>query len=452
MRMIRAGRHKRPARPSLMAAAAAMLAAVPLPALAQAPPAALEDAVRAIAGDNPGIADFYRARGYRPLWIEQSRPTPATFELLRLVNGAWWDGLDPAMLGASQLDRALAGARDGSARALAIAELAASHSLVAHVAALRRPSKAHIIYADPELAPAPPPARAALEAAAAAPSLTAFVKDIGWMHPLYGKLREAGIAEDGARRGRELQAELVRINLDRARMLPVDRGQRYILVDAAAATLTMYQERQPIGSMRVVVGRPSDPTPMMAGLIRYAVINPYWNVPPDLVADRIASHVVNDGMSHLTAKRYQVLSDWSDQAKVVDPAEIDWSAVAAGQRELRVRQLPGPANAMGKMKFMFPNALGVYLHDTPDTELFSEAARLFSAGCVRLEQAPLLARWLYGKPLLSRSNEPEYKVPLPEPVPVYLTYLTAYPQDGRIAYRTDVYKRDSAQLAALAGS
>lgn len=425
--------------------------AIAPPALAQVPPAALESALAATTKIDPGIPAFYRQRGYRPLWIEGSRPAPAAVRLIELISSAQWDGIDPERLGATGLARALAKARGGSPRALAKAELAATQSFVAYISALRRPGKTKFLYTDASLVPSPPRPRAALEEAAAAPRLADYVAKIGWMHPLYGQLREAAIAEDGARRGREYQAQLVRINLDRARMLPVDRGQRYIVVDAAAATLTMYEGGQARDSMRVVVGRATDPTPLMAGLIRYTVINPYWNVPSDLVAERIASRVIKEGQPYLAAKRYQILSDWSDNPKLIDPATIDWAAVAAGRRELRMRQLPGPGNAMGKMKFMFPNAQGIYLHDTPDAELFSEAARLFSAGCVRLQAAPRLAKWLYGKPLVIRSKRPEQKVPLPQPVPVYLTYLTAAPENGQVTYRTDVYQRDIAQLAAFAG-
>jgi murein L,D-transpeptidase YcbB/YkuD len=96
------------------------------------------------------------------------------------------------------------------------------------------------------------------------------------------------------------------------------------------------------------------------------------------------------------------------------------------------------------MKFMFPNRLGVYLHDTPERDLLREASRQFSAGCVRVEDAPRLARWLFGRPLnVPRRGPPEQHVNLPEPVPVYITYLTAAPEGERIAYRTDVYNRDT---------
>ena len=143
---------------------------------------------------------------------------------------------------------------------------------------------------------------------------------------------------------------------------------------------------------------------MMAALLRYTSLRPYWNVPPDLAAERIAPNVVKHGPAYLRQKGYQLLSDWSDKARVISPAGVDWAAVAAGRKEVRLRQLPGPANSMGDMKFMFPNAQGIYLHDTPQDELFGEAARLFSGGCVRLEAAHRLGAWLYGKPLKARGK------------------------------------------------
>ncbi|HEX6218301.1 MAG TPA: L,D-transpeptidase family protein, partial [Sphingomicrobium sp.] len=126
-----------------------------------------------------------------------------------------------------------------------------------------------------------------------------------------------------------------------------------------------------------------------------------------------------------------------------------WQAVADGRVEVRVRQLPGPGNSMGRMKFMFPNTEGIYLHDTPDKELLTEASRLFSGGCVRLEDAPRLARWMFGKPLNPKGARTEQKVPLPQPVPVYITYLTAVPSGSSIAYFDDIYGRDAARTAQL---
>jgi murein L,D-transpeptidase YcbB/YkuD len=244
--------------------------------------------------------------------------------------------------------------------------------------------------------------------------------------------------------------QVIRLNLERARALPADLGRRHIVVDAAASRLWLYENGRVRDTMRVIVGKPAEPTPMLAGFVRYAMVNPYWNVPPDLVRIRVAENVLSKGVSYLKTMRHEVLSGWDDNAKVLDPKKVDWKAVAAGTKEVRVRQLPGKNNMMGKMKFMFPNDLGVYLHDTPEKDLFQDADRRFSSGCVRVEDAPRLAKWLFGKPLTTKSKTPEQQVDLPEPVPVYLTYFTVMPAEQGIAFREDVYHRDQAQFAAMA--
>jgi murein L,D-transpeptidase YcbB/YkuD len=201
--------------------------------------------------------------------------------------------------------------------------------------------------------------------------------------------------------------------------------------------------------MRVVVGKATMPTPMMAALIRYAAVNPYWNVPADLAAERIAPNALKEGPRYLKQQGYVVLSDWTKDATVVDPSTIDWKAVADGKVLIRVRQNPGSYNAMGRMKFMFPNEAGVYLHDTPNKDLLLEDARLFSGGCVRLEDAPRMAKWLYGRPLVvTKGMKPEQHVDLDQPVPVYLAYLTAVPSGGRTVFYDDIYSQDQPRLAS----
>ncbi|WP_129790854.1 L,D-transpeptidase family protein [Sphingosinicella sp. CPCC 101087] len=238
-------------------------------------------------------------------------------------------------------------------------------------------------------------------------------------------------------------------NIERARAIPAHSGGRYILVDAAAARLWLVEDGRFTGSMRVVVGKRDMQTPAMAGLIRFAVLNPYWNLPPDLIRDR-ARKVLRRGPKAMAAERLQILSDWSRSARVLKPSEVDWPAVAAGRRYVNLRQRPGPHNMMGAIKFMMPNDLGIYLHDTPFREHFARDDRRISSGCVRLEDAQRLARWLFGGRAPGASGAAEQRVELPEPVPVYITYLTAVPSRGRIRFQPDRYGRDRAMLAQLA--
>jgi len=128
---------------------------------------------------------------------------------------------------------------------------------------------------------------------------------------------------------------------------------------------------------------------------------------------------------------------------------VDWQGVVAGRVNVHMRQRPGPANSMGRMKFMFPNEQGIWLHDTPEREKIDEASRLESNGCVRLEDAPRFARWLFnGRPPRAQGARPEQKVDLPQKVPIYLTYLTAVPSGTSIVYFDDFYGKDRTQRMA----
>jgi murein L,D-transpeptidase YcbB/YkuD len=226
-----------------------------------------------------------------------------------------------------------------------------------------------------------------------------------------------------------------------------------VIVNPPAARLYMYENGQVVDSMRVVAGRP-DPiaqTPMMNAFIRYVALNPYWNSPPDITARRLAPNVVARGRAYLNEKGYELVDQFGDNAHVLNPMSVDWRAVVAGRVQVNLRQKPGPANSMGRMKFMFPNPEGIWLHDTPEKEKIEEAARLQSNGCVRLEDAPRFARWLFnGRPPKPQGARPEQKVNLPAMVPIYITYLTAVPSGTSIVYFDDFYGKDRAAARRIA--
>ncbi len=234
------------------------------------------------------------------------------------------------------------------------------------------------------------------------------------------------------------------------RALPTEPGKRYVLVDVPAARLWIYEDGKAKDTMRVIVGNREQETPMLAVNIRYAEVNPYWNIPLDLVKDRVAPRVLSQGLGSLEARRFEELSDFTDAATVMDPAGIDWQAVADGRLEVRVRQLPGDGNSMGAIKFMMPNDYGIYLHDTPDKSLFAQPERWISNGCVRVEDAGRLAEWLFGRPPQEGTLDPDVRVDLAAPVPVFITYMTAAPSaDGSVAFMPDPYGRDVRALAQM---
>ncbi|HEX8414592.1 MAG TPA: L,D-transpeptidase family protein [Sphingomicrobium sp.] len=382
------------------------------------------------------IASFYGARGFRPFWTDDSAA-----QLVEMLGDAEADGLDPASFPVEELKRlqAVPNLRPNL-------DVALTQAFVSYVRALRTPAKTEeMVYVDAALAP-DRQEQGLLQSAAAAPSLRAHLNEVRRMHPLYESLRFAlaRLRRDGDN-GTGLPdaryEQLLVTNMDRLRALPANPARRYILVDTASARLWLYENGQPRDEMRVIVGKQQMQTPVLAGLIRYAVRNPYWNLPPDLIRAR-AAEVARSGPEVLEREQIELLSGWDADAWPLDPSEVDWAQVAAGTKKLRMRQLPGADNMMGSVKFMLPNRLGIYLHDTPQRGYFARDDRRLSSGCVRVADAPRLSRWLLQGAEPDNFGMPEERVDLPEPVPVFLVYLTALPERGKIVVQRDGYNLD----------
>jgi len=293
-------------------------------------------------------------------------------------------------------------------------------------------------------------------------ALSSAVKSFQDVHGLKGD----GIAGAGTvtalNRGAQYYEQLIIINMERAKRLPAPEEQRkYAIVDAGGARLSLWDNGRKTDEMKVVVGKAETATPMMAAYIRYASVNPYWNVPPELVRNLIGPRVVAQGVSYLTEREYQVLTDFGENAQLIEPSAVDWRAVVDGSKEIRLRRLPSPANSMGMMKFMLPNYFGIYLHDSPEKEHFTKNELWISNGCVRVEDYKRFASWLFGG-YVPKGKDPkiEAEVDLPQPVPVYMTYLTVQPTSDGVRFLADPYGRDahlmerfgSRMVAAVGGS
>lgn len=265
-------------------------------------------------------------------------------------------------------------------------------------------------------------------------------------------LKVDGIAGEDAIASLNLGAEhyehVVMINMERARRLPAP-GElvRHIIVDTGSATVLMYDHDKLAGSMRAAVGAKDTQTPMMAALIRYANVNPYWNIPTSLQVKLIAPRVLEQGLKYLADRKDEVFAEGTANSPPIDPATVDWQAVRDGKLTLRMRQGPGGGNSMGKIKFMMPNKFGIYLHDTPDKSVFAKDERWISNGCIRLQDAPRLAAWLFGAMPKASDPDVEERVELPAPVPVFVTYFTVEASQDGVLFRADPYGRDPAVLA-----
>ena len=279
-------------------------------------------------------------------------------------------------------------------------------------------------------------------------TVAANVKEFQAAHGLKADGVAGAGTVDALNRGPQYYEQRIIINMERARRLPAPEEQRkYAVVDAGGARLTLWENGRKVDEMKVIVGKAETATPMMAANIKYASVNPYWNVPPELVRSLIAPRVVAQGASYLTEREYEVSSDYGDNAQKLDPTTVDWQAVVDGRQEVRLRRLPSPANSMGMMKFMLPNYFGIYLHDSPEKDHFTKNELWISNGCVRVEDYKRLARWLFDGPAPTGKNpKVEEEVNLPQPVPVYMTYLTVQPTATGMVFLPDPYGRDAALL------
>ncbi len=257
----------------------------------------------------------------------------------------------------------------------------------------------------------------------------------------------------------ERMAQIV-VNLERWRWLPTELGSRHIRVNIAAYETEVWDGGSVAMRMRSIVGRQYRMTPSFNAQMRYLVLAPYWHVPPTIAAvDKFP--LIQKDPGYVAASRMTLFEAATNTP--VDATTVDWSAMtgASFNRTYRLRQDPGPANALGNVKFMFPNRHNVYLHDTPQRELFSRVARDFSSGCIRLEKPLELADYLLGdqtdwNPARIRrvvADGREQSVNLSAPVAVYLLYFTAFvDEEGTVHLRPDIYGRDVAVRAALSGA
>jgi L,D-transpeptidase YcbB len=247
----------------------------------------------------------------------------------------------------------------------------------------------------------------------------------------------------------QLRATLLALNIQRLRILPgnVNTG---IMVNIPNYQLTYYLNGNEVLSSRVIVGRPSRKTPLMSSALNNVVVNPPWNVPTTLVREDIVPKARNNP-TYFQQHGYQVLSGWSNDAEVIDPTMIDWAMVSPSHFPYRIRQAPGASNSLGRYKFNMPSSDAIYLHDTPNHNLFSKDIRALSSGCVRVNKASELANMLlqgagWNDTRISsalQGGNTTY-VSIRHRIPVKLFYLTAWvAEDGKPQFRTDIYNYDS---------
>lgn len=256
------------------------------------------------------------------------------------------------------------------------------------------------------------------------------------------------------------RVEQISLNMERWRRYTEDLDSTQIVVNLAGFDLTVFEKGQDVLRMPVAVGRPFRRTPIFNGLMTYLEFSPTWTVPPTILKEDILPKLRSDP-TYLATKGIEVYESWQPNASKLTPETIDWRGLGRAAQSYRFVQPPGPKNALGGVKFMFPNEHSIYLHDTPDRGIFAKASRAFSSGCIRVQRPAELAayllkgqgNWDIATVREAMNQTAPQRVNLASPVTVRITYSTVWVGDGGdVNFREDVYGRDATLREMLLSS
>ncbi len=250
----------------------------------------------------------------------------------------------------------------------------------------------------------------------------------------------------------------IRLNLDRIKWLNEQHSKRHIVINIPDFRFYFEEDGKLRQTMRVVVGTPNHPTPIFSDIVEYIVLNPYWNVPTSIIQKEFVPKLIKNSNA-MKKQDIEIRDGWGKNAELIDPSTIDWHNYGEGTHmPFRFAQVPGNKNALGKVKFLFPNKFAVYMHDTPSKSLFGKNKRAFSHGCIRLQKPRELLKTFstfnsnidFGKSQEILKGKKKTRMNLKERVPVDVIYLTAWVDyDGVLQFRNDIYNYDKMQLKSF---
>ncbi|MHC1699302.1 MAG: murein L,D-transpeptidase [Geobacteraceae bacterium] len=291
----------------------------------------------------------------------------------------------------------------------------------------------------------------------------------------FGKVLETGVRQFQSRHGLKVDGSVgpktlkamtvpaaerlrqIEVNMERWRWLPAELGERYIQVNIAGFTLSVIENDFTLMSMRAIVGKDFQKTPVFTGRITDVELNPYWNIPSTIASTEIIPEI-RKNRAYLARNKIRVYRGWGPSARRINPSSINWSRVTGKNLPFWLRQDPGPKNPLGAVKFLFPNEYDVYVHGTPFHGLFERDSRGFSHGCIRIESPVELAEYLLHDPadwsseslLAAIETGKNLSIRLSDPIPVHILYFTAWADEtGTVHFRDDVYGHDDALARAL---
>jgi murein L,D-transpeptidase YcbB/YkuD len=394
---------------------------------------------------------FYQSRNDRPAWVDGDRTTRQLGALIDALRHADDHGLDQAKYGAAGFQASIdaAQAHEGRVDPAQVPELDArlTFAYLRYTADLLGWSaNPAAIYDQWVVTPSSEELAARLATAIASQQVRETLEQLAPTHSQYKGL-QAALARERQHPSGHL--EQIRMNLERWRWMPRDLGGRYVLVNVPAYQMQVVDGGKTALAMRVIVGAPDNPTPLFNDEMTNVVFSPSWNIPEKIIRNEMVPHQVSDP-SYLSRHEIEVVGTSGDD---VDLESVDWTddREVAG---LRFRQAPGPQNSLGLVKFIFPNAFNVYLHDTPGRSAFNKQHRALSHGCVRVENPVGLAQyvlrdqpqWTIDRISDAMNAAQEQAIPLKTHLPVHIGYWTAWVNaDGSVTYTDDPYRLDEKQ-------
>ena len=391
--------------------------------------------------DGAALFQFYLPRNSQLAWSENGKATANAETALRALTNAGEHGLDSSRYHLAQLVYPLdfVGHTDA-----AVYDLLLTDAVLRYARDVRIGQGAPAAgYGDVDLPPQTFDPVVSLGHALDTSTLADFLGGLAPPHLEYRRLMEA-LATHG-----ENNEHVARIkaNMERWRWLPRRMESRYIMINVADATLQLIEDGRVVLNSKVIVGKPTTPTPILRTEARGLTVNPPWNVPSSIARNEILPKLRRN--PDYLVSQHMILLDGPTN----DPhgTHIDWKKISPASVPYRLQQIPGSDNALGIVKFEMPNRFDVYLHDTSERNLFARSSRTLSHGCIRVEAIQPLA-----KAVLAGSNPPALeqldeairngkttRFPLKQPLPVYVVYWTAFPgADGTMQFRPDVYGRD----------
>jgi murein L,D-transpeptidase YcbB/YkuD len=250
----------------------------------------------------------------------------------------------------------------------------------------------------------------------------------------------------------------IRLNLDRIKWLKKRDAKRHVIINIPAFTLYFEEDGKLIQTMRVITGKPNHPTPIFSDTVEYIVLNPYWNIPKSIIQKEMIPKLMRNPNA-MARQGIEIHAGWGKDAEKISGGSVNWAQYRYSKTmPFRFAQVPGTKNALGKVKFLFPNKFSVYMHDTPTKHLFKRNKRAFSHGCIRLQKPRELMRTFstfndnldFDDAQKILKGKKKTYVNLKEKVPIDVVYLTAWVDyDGKLQFRDDVYHYDKMQLKSF---